>query len=116
MLIVGHSHWIGSRVEYPWLPAVNIEFNLRVDALSLVFLYLTAIVIPISILAMPSRNLAFPHIFFGLVLLLESLLIGFFTARDLALFVIFFEAMLLPLYFIINIWGGAQRQTAALEF
>lgn len=116
LLIAEHSHWVGSQVEHVWLPALSIEFYLRVDSLSLVFLYLTAIVVPISILAVRSHNLVLPNVFFGLILLLEGLLIGFFTARDLAIFVLFFEAMLLPLYFIINLWGGPQRQTASLEF
>lgn len=116
ILIYGHAQWIGSQVKYPWLPVLSIEFYLSIDSLSLVFLYLTAIVIPISILSVRSQNLTFPHIFFGLILLLQGLLIGFFTARDLAIFVFFFEAMLLPLYFIINLWGGPQRQTAAIEF
>lgn len=114
LLILGHSHWIGSSVQYPWFPALSIEFYLQVDALSLVFLYLTAIVIPISILTVNATYLS--HIFFGLILLLQGLLIGFFTARDLALFVFFFEAILLPLYFIINLWGGPQRQSASLIF
>lgn len=116
LLIYNHANLIGAHVEHAWLPALSIEFYLHVDSLSLIFLYLTAIVVPISILAMPSRNLGLPNVFFGLVLLLEGLLIGFFTARDLAIFVLFFEAMLLPLYFIINLWGGPQRQTASLEF
>lgn len=116
LLIYNHSHWIGSQVEYPWFPAISISFYLSVDSLSLVFLYLTAIVIPISILSVQREQLSFPNVLFGLILLLQGLLIGFFTARDLAIFVFFFEAMLLPLYFIINLWGGPGRQTAALEF
>lgn len=116
LLAYFHADWIGTSVEYPWFPAVSIAFYLRVDALSLVFLYLTAIVVPISILAVKRDHLPFPNVLFGLILFLQGLLIGFFTARDLAIFVLFFEAMLLPLYFIINLWGGSQRQTAALEF
>jgi NADH-quinone oxidoreductase subunit M len=116
ILLYGHSSWIGSQVKYAWLPALSIEFHLSIDSLSLLFLYLTAVIVPISLLAVRSDHLAFPNIFYGLVLLLQGLLIGFFTARDLALFTIFWEAMLIPLYFVINIWGGAQRQIAALKF
>ncbi len=54
--------------------------------------------------------------FTGLFSFLEGLLIGFFTARDLAVFTVFWEAMLLPLYFIINLWGGPLRQKASLKF
>lgn len=116
ILIYGQAGWIGSDISYDWLPALSITFHLRIDALSLVFLFLTAIIIPISLLAVRSASLFSPHIFFGLVLLLEALLIGFFAARDLALFTIFWEAMLLPLYFIITLWGGPQRKQAGLKF
>lgn len=116
ILIYGYTGWIGSKIEYAWLPAVSIEFYLSVDELSLLFLFLTAVIIPISLLAVQSSSLAFPNVFYGLVLMLQGLLIGFFTARDLVVFTFFWEAMLLPLYFIITMWGGAKRQAAALKF
>lgn len=116
MLIIGHTNWIGSEVIIPWISPLSINFHLTIDSLSLLFLYLTAIVIPISLFATPNQELTSPHAFYFLVLLLEGLLIGFFTTRDLALFTIFWEAMLLPLYFIINLWGGARRQAASLKF
>jgi len=114
ILIAGQGRWIGSNIQYAWFPAMSIQFHLNIDALSLVFLYLTAVIIPISLLA--AGSLAYAHIFYGLVFLLQGLLIGFFTARDLAVFTIFWEAMLIPLYFIINLWGGPQRQMASLKF
>lgn len=115
-LIVGNTQWINATINYPWLPPLSIQFHLSIDSLSLLFLFLTAFIIPISIVAVSEKNLVYPNILFGLILLLESLLIGFFTARDLAVFTIFWEAMLLPLYFIINIWGGPRRQFASLQF
>ncbi|WP_068470265.1 complex I subunit 4 family protein [Candidatus Protochlamydia phocaeensis] len=116
ILLFGGMNWIGAQVAYPWLPALSVEFHLSVDSLSLLFLYLTAIIIPISLLAMRSEELRSPGVFYGLVLLLQGLLIGFFTARDLVVFTLFWEAMLIPLYFIINFWGGAKRQAAAFKF
>ncbi len=116
ILIYGHHEWIGSSINYPWIPALSIDFHLYIDPLSLLFLYLTAIIIPISILSIRSDALNFPQTFYSLVLFLQALLIGFFTARDLALFTLFWEAMLLPLYFIINLWGGPHRQIASLKF
>jgi NADH-quinone oxidoreductase subunit M len=115
LLYTGKS-LIGSSVDYDWLPPLSIRFFLSVDSLSLVFLYLVAVIVPVSLLAVNSSTLAFPNAFYGLVLLLEALLIGFFAARDLALFTFFWEAMLIPLYFIISYWGGPQRRTAALKF
>lgn len=114
-LLYGHGSWVGSTLQYNWVPQLSIEFYLKVDALSLLFLYLTAIVIPVSILASRS-DIASPNVFYGLVLLLQGLLIGFFTTRDLALFTLFWEAMLLPLYFIISLWGAENRQNAAIKF
>ena len=112
----GSHGWNGQGVDYAWIPALSIHFNIQVDALSLLFLYLTAIIIPISILATPSSQVTSQRAFYGLILLLQGLLTGFFMARDLVLFTIFWEAMLLPLYFIINMWGGPNRQSAALKF
>lgn len=116
LALLASTHMIDSQVRQAWLPALSIEFYLKIDSLSLIFLWLTALVTPISILAVQTSFLSLPHVLFGLILLLEGLLFGFFTARDLAIFVLFFEAMLLPLYFIINLWGGPHRQTASLEF
>lgn len=115
-LMIGHLSWIRANVQHDWLPVLSIKFHLSVDALSLLFLYLTAIIIPISILATHSNTLPHPRVFYGLVLFLQGLLIGFFIARDLALFTIFWEAMLLPLYLVIALWGGPGRQAAALKF
>lgn len=100
-------------IRFVWLKALGIEFHLKMDSLSLLFVSLTLIIIPVTLLSIRSK---FPKAFYGFVLLLQGLLIGFFTARDLALFTIFWEAMLFPLYFIISIWGGASRRGAALKF
>lgn len=116
LLSSGVNHWIGDSVQYAWIPSLSIEFNLRVDSLSLLFLYLTAIIIPISLFAVPSKDISFPNLFYGFVLLLQGLLIGFFTSRDLVLFAVFWEAMLFPLYFLITLFGKAHRQAAALKF
>lgn len=116
ILLYARTSWIGSHVEYAWLPTLSIGFHLSIDALSLVFLYLTAVIIPISVLAVRSQYLTQPNLFYGLVLGLEALLIGFFTARDLVVFTVFWEAMLIPLYFLISLWGGPQRQSAGLKF
>lgn len=112
----GYGSWIGEEVRFPWFAPLSIEFHLSVDSLSLLFVALTAVIIPVTLLALPSGGLPFPRTFYGFVLLLQGLLIGFFTARDLALFTIFWEAMLFPLYFIISIWGGPSRKGAALKF
>lgn len=115
LLIGNHHHWIGANVNYLWFPAMNIHFHLGVDTISLLFLYLTAIIIPTSILA-TNHSLQRPNTFYGIILLLQAFLIGFFTSKDLAVFTIFWEAMLLPLYFIINYWGSGNKESAAFKF
>lgn len=116
LLLYGNTRWLGAEANYPWFSAGSINFHLAIDPLSLLFLFLTALVIPVSLLAMRSKNIPNPNLFYGLVLLLEAFLIGFFTARDLVVFTLFFEAMLIPVYFIIVLWGGEHRQRAALLF
>src|SRR5674476_128999 len=78
ILLYDHGSWINAEVNYTWIPALSINFHLSVDALSLVFLYLTAIIIPMSLFAARSKHLVSSSTFFGLVLLLQGLLIGFF--------------------------------------
>ncbi|MEI8365548.1 MAG: NADH-quinone oxidoreductase subunit M [Parachlamydiaceae bacterium] len=116
LLILGQPHWVGASINYVWLAPLSINFHLAVDSLTLVFLYLSAIIVPLSLVATSRWNLASPHTFYGLALLLQGLLIGFFTARDLVVFTVFWESMLIPLFFIISFWGGQKRQMAALKF
>lgn len=93
---------LGQEIKWPWFSPLNIHFHLRVDPLSLIFLYLTAVMIPISLFVERRRGV--------LILILQWLLIAFFTARDLVLFTFFWEAMLIPLYFLI------ERKSVAIKF
>lgn len=104
---------IGQEVKANWLPSLSVQFFLSVDSLSLIFLYLTAVIIPVALFTSSRKK---SGVFFALVFLLEGLLFGFFAARDLVLFTLFWEAMLLPLYFIISMYGGENRKAAALKF
>lgn len=113
LAILASSPLLGQEVNFPWLPSLGIHFHLSVDPLALVFLYLTAIVIPVSLFA---AHREMPSSFYALVFLLEGLLIGFFTAKDLVVFTIFWESMLIPLYFIISLFGKEKRKEAALKF
>ncbi len=112
ILIFTGNGILGDEINYPWIEELSINFHLKVDGLSLLFLYVTAIILPIAILAVKENSSAF----FGLILLLQTLLFIFFTARDLAVFTIFFEATIMPLYFMITLYGGAGRKKAAIQF
>src|SRR5262245_56484382 len=69
ILILGHAYWIGTQLRAAWIPTLGIEFYLKVDSLSLIFLYLTAIFVPLSLTAAGSRQLFAPNLFYGLILL-----------------------------------------------
>ena len=102
----------------PWIRffGFNVDYFVGVDGLSLWFIVLSALLVPISILAswraIPRHVLEF-HVF---LLLLETGLIGVFVALDLFLFFIFWEVMLVPMYFLIGIWGYERRIYAAVKF
>jgi NADH-quinone oxidoreductase subunit M len=115
VLMAGVGQWIGLSIDTPWIPALGINFHLEVDGVSLLFLFLTAAIVPVSIVS--EKNLSKPYFYYGLVFLLEAFLFGFFTSRDLVVFTLFWEAMLLPMYFIIAVWGRAEKgHAAALKF
>lgn len=119
LLFVGHwqASVLDSSLFVPWLSKLGINFHLRVDSLSMPFLYLNAIVVPIAICVAQSNNATpLSSRFYALILILESFLIPFFTARNLVLFIVFWEAILFPVYFIILFWGGSRRQRAATKF
>src|SRR5512142_2621303 len=103
---------------YPWITVAgfNIQFHLGVDGLSILLMLLTTLLAPLSILstwtAVEERVKEF-MIFF---LLLEIGMVGVFLAQDLFLFYVFWEFSLVPMYFLIGIWGGPRRIYAALKF
>lgn len=116
ILLLNIHNWHEGHIFYPWLLSMSIDFFLQMDSLALLFVFLTAIIVPIAIISLPDRQFGAPNFFFSLVLLLQGLLIGFFTSQDLIVFIIFYEAMLLPIYFIIAVWGGPKREQAAMQF
>ena len=102
--------------QAPWIPAFGIDYHLGVDGLSLPLVVLTAFIGVLAILT--GWNAATRHVsqFFAAFLILEGLLIGVFCAMDAALFYVFFEAMLIPMFLIIGVWGSENRIYAAVKF
>ena len=100
----------------PWIRAINTNYHVGVDGLSLWLVILTTFIMPIAILstwhAVEKRHAAF-YIF---LLLLESAMLGVFVSLDLLVFYLFFEASLVPMFFLIGIWGGENRVYAAVKF
>ncbi len=99
----------------PWLAAVGINYKMGVDGISVLFVLLTAFLMPLCILASGSIKTRTAD-YIAAFLLLETLVIGVFCALDLILFYIFFEGSLLPMFLIIGVWGGANRVYAAFKF
>jgi NADH-quinone oxidoreductase subunit M len=103
-------------VNVPWINAIGTNYHLGMDGLSVWLLLLTTLIMPIAVLsswhAVEKRHLAF-YVF---LLLMESTMIGVFTSLDLLLFYLFFEASLIPMFFLIGIWGGENRIYAAVKF
>ena len=106
-----------------WIPQLGVSYALGVDGIGLVMVALSAVLVPACILASwKLDSLAEPlsdarsRNFFALVLLLETMMIGVFAARDVFLFYVFFEAMLIPMYFLIGSFGGERGRYAAVKF
>ena len=106
--------------SYDWIPAFGISWTLGVNGISAALIVMSAILVPVAILAgwwdAESSGNGTVKGYFSLILILESLIIGVFAANDLFLFYVFFEAMLFPIYFLIGKFGGPQRAYAAMKF
>ncbi len=100
----------------PWIVNLGIHYQLGLDGLSLWLVMLTTFLMPIVILAsLLAVEEKFKGYFF-LLLFLESGMLGAFVVTDIFLFYVFWEAMLIPMYFLIGVWGGKQRIYAAMKF
>src|SRR3954471_24300196 len=100
----------------PWITRWGISYRVGLDGISLVMVLLTTVMMPLSVLASWTSITRRERAFYALMLTLLTGLIGVFIALDLFLFYVFFEVMLIPMYFIIGIWGGANRLYAAIKF
>lgn len=101
---------------HPWISALNINYALGIDGISILFLLLTALIIVLSILVSWESISTKVQEFFVAILLLEGAMMGVFCATDFFLFYIFWEAMLIPMFLIIGIWGGPNRIYATVKF
>lgn len=99
----------------PWIPAVGIQYYLGVDGISFPMLIVTALITALAILVSFNIEERVKE-FMALMLLLETGMLGVFVALDYFLFYIFWEVVLVPMYFIIGIWGGPRREYAAIKF
>ena len=107
------------RQSYSWIPSFGINWALGVDGIALVLILMSVILAPLVILGgwNESEGGRFGvKTFYILILVLETMVIGVFAATDLFLFYVFFEAMLVPIYFLIGGYGSGERAAAAVKF
>jgi NADH-quinone oxidoreductase subunit M len=102
--------------RYEWIPAFGISYFVGVDGISLMLLVLTGFLTPIALLCSWTSVRQRVKGFCIFVLLLESAMMGVFVSLDLFLFYVFWDAMLIPMYFLIGIWGYDRRIYAAVKF
>ena len=100
----------------PWVPSLGITYSLGVDGISLLFIFLTALLGWICVVASWEAIDTKVKEFMISLLVMPSLMLGVFSAMDLFLFYVFWEAMLIPMYLIIGVWGGKERVYAAFKF
>ncbi|HEU5144211.1 MAG TPA: NADH-quinone oxidoreductase subunit M [Dermatophilaceae bacterium] len=106
--------------QVSWIPQFGVSYALGVDGIALVLILMSLVLTPIAILAawhdVPSAETNRVRLYFALLLVLETFMVGVFAATDVFLFYVFFEAMLIPVYFLIGRFGGPRRQYAAMKF
>ena len=100
----------------PWIGAIGARYHVGVDGISLWLVLLTTLLVPISIVSSWHAVEKRPLAFYAFILLLESAMLGVFVSLDLLVFYLFFEASLVPMFFLIGIWGGEKRIYAATKF
>lgn len=104
------------RQQVPWIEGLNISYHVGIDGMSLLLILLTAFLTPLALLGTWNSVQHRLKEYTIMMLLLEVGMTGVFASLDLFLFYVFWEAMLIPMYFIIGIWGGPERVYAAVKF
>lgn len=102
--------------HYSWIPQWGVSYKVGVDGITLPLVLLSTFITPVAILATWSEVTEQLKAFYVAVLLTETIIVGVFVALDLILFYVFFEAMLVPMYLLIGIWGSGNRRYAAVKF
>ena len=102
-------------LDLPWIPQIGVRYTMGVDGVSVPLVFLTALLTTLSLIysfIIENR----PKEYFWLFLVLETGMLGTFVALDFFLFYVFWELTLVPMYFLIGIWGGPKREYAAIKF
>ena len=103
-------------VDAPWLPQWGIRYSLGLDGISLFMVLLTTAIMPLAVLSSFHYITRREKLYYALLLALTTGMLGVFLALDMFVFYVFWEVMLIPMYFLIGIWGGKNRLYAAIKF
>ncbi len=101
---------------YSWVPSLGISYHLGIDGISLPLILLNAIVMPLLILFTWNDDRKAPNRFYSLILITQGAVLGVFCALDFFLFYVFWELTLIPLFFMVSIWGGPKKHYASIKF
>ena len=111
---ITHGGYVLENEAISLIPSIGVSWKVGADALSFPMIWLTAILIPVSMLVEWDAKRG--HLFHPLLLIMESALIGVFVALDLFVFYVFWELTLIPMFLLILVWGGEDRRYAAMKF
>ena len=103
-------------IDTAWIPSWGVRFTLGIDGIALMMILLTTFIMPLSVLGSWTSIRTNTRSYYSLLLILTSGMLGVFLARDLFLFYVLWEVMLVPMYFIIGIWAGERRIYASIKF
>ena len=113
------THQFQFEEKHDWIPAFGVSYAVGVDGIALVLIALSAVLVPIVMIAgwhEADKAVVSVKGYFALLLALEACIVWVFSATDVFLFYVFFEVMLIPMYFLIGRYGGPRRQYAAIKF
>ena len=118
-LVIGfdrHTPLFQFAESYSWIPSLNIRYTIGVDGISILLVVLTTLIMPFCVLASWSYIKTRVKAFMICLMVMETAMVGVFLALDFVLFYILWEAMLIPMYLIIGIWGGPRKIYASIKF
>src|ERR1051326_2293371 len=105
-----------SVVDFSWIPSWGIRFTLGVDGIAVMMILLTTFIMLVAVVGSWTSIRTRSHPYYALMLILTTGMLGVFMALDLFLFYVMWEVMLVPMYFIIGVWGGERRIYASIKF
>src|SRR5712691_12945867 len=104
------------RETYNWIPALGVKYDFGIDGIALLLIILTTLMGVIAVVCSYTAIQTREKEYYVLLLLLQTGMLGTFCALDFFLFYVFWEVMLVPMYFLIGIWGGSRKLYAAIKF